>query len=486
MANDQVKIDFKTTYDGKAAEQAAQGVKKVEDAAKKSTTGVAGLEEGLRKVSSKMELVNKVFSGLGLIGLIGGIIAAVSNLKKYFDEAAAAARKITLDKISKDNENAVKGIATAYEALLKSVEAVNTAILRQRELEAARTKNKRDMEDVQDAMDQQNELDKLDRKDPLYKEKSGEINAKYESIAVMRASGREDEDLQTKMQAESDKIKGFRSSEMGERSQAETVWSEYARQQKQIEELNKPVMNTRDIYTRSVGVGAGAKIGEEQFENKKATKQNRAKAEELQKELPKLEKMARDHVAKADEYGNQAIHAANMASTISTSRTVALAKAEKDTAGAASERAGAYTATDVAKEANDKAMEEKRKKDEDEKYQQKAIPVIQQTQEQLDSAKQRASDAKLSEEQAIIERDSRKQSFEESGSRNTTQFKKTMEPVEARVTQSRALHDKAEQDVKILTASLDMLMSTYGEGFKQLADKINRSAVQQKMDAPGN
>jgi len=484
--SDQVKIDFKTTYDGKAAEQAAQGVKKVEDAAKKSTTGVAGLEEGFRKVSSKMELVNKVFSGLGLIGFIGGIIAAVSNLKKYFDEAAAAARKITLDKISKDNENAVKGIATAYEALLKSVEAVNTAILRQRELEAARTKNKRDMEDVQDAMDQQNELDKLDRKDPLYKEKSGEINAKYKSIAVMRASGREDEDLQTKMQLEGDKIRDLRNKEMGERSQAETVWSEYARQQKQIEELNKPVMNTRDIYTRSVGVGAGAKIGEEQFENKKATKQNRAKAEELQKELLKLEKMARDHVAKADEFGTQAIHAANMASTISTSRTVALAKAENETSKAASGRKDAYYATDVAKEANDKAMEEKRKKDEDEKYQQKAIPVIQQTQEQLDSAKQRASDAMLSEQQAIMERDSRKRSFEESGSRNTTQFKKTMEPIEAKVEQAKALREAADKSVKVFTDALEFYMSTYGEGFKQSAAKLNRMAAQQKMDAPGN
>lgn len=480
MADDQVSVNFKTTYDGKGADQAAQSVKKVEDAAKKSATGLGALEESLKKVSSKMELVNKVFSGLGLIGLIGGVVTAVSNLKKKLDDAAEAARKITLEKISKDNENAVKGLATEYDALLKTIEAVNAAILRQRELEAARMKNKRDMEDVQAEMGQQDELDKLDRKDPLYKEKAGEIRARYKSLSVERQSGRESEDIQSRMQIEGDKIKGFRSTEVANRSAAENVWSEYSRQQQQISGLESPVMKRRRV---SYGAAMGGGSYEEQYEDKSATKQNQAAAEELRKKLPELEKKARQYVAIADEAGNQAVHAANMASTISTARTVSIAKAGVMTQGAAAGRADAYTATDVAQEALDKQLEEKRIKDEEDKYNQKAIPAIQQSQAQLEAAKQRAEDARLTEQQAAMEVRARKDSFAESGSRNTNQFRKEIEPAEGRVVQSRSAREKAEQDVKALTASLEILLSTYGEGFKQLSAKINRASVQQKLDA---
>lgn len=480
MADDQVSVNFKTTYDGKGAEQAAQSVKKVEDASKKSASGLATLEDGLKKVNSRFELMNRVMSGFGLIGVISGIVAAVSSLKKKFDDAAESARKITLEKISKDNENAVKGLVTEYDALLKTIEAVNVAILRQRELEAARIKNKRDMEDVQAEMSQQDELDKLDRKDPLYKEKAGEIRARYKSMSVERQSGRESEDLQIRMQLEGDKIKGFRSTEVANRSAAESAWSEYSRQQQQISTLDTPVMRRRRV---SYGAAMGGGSYEEQYEDKAATKQNQEAAEELRKKLPELEKKARQYVAIADEAGNQAVHAASMASTISTARTVSIAKAGVMTKSAASERADAYGTTDAAQEALDKQLEEKRQKDEEEMYQQKAIPAIQQTEEQLDAAKKKADAAKIAEEQAVLERDSKTRRFEESGSRNTTQFRRSMEPVEARVDQAKALRQAADKEVKTFTDALDFFMSTYGEGFKQSAAKLNRMAAQQKLDA---
>lgn len=480
MADDQVSVNFKTSYDGKGADQAAQSVKKVEDAAKKSATGLGALEEGLKKVSSKMELVNKVFSGLGLIGLIGGVVTAVSNLKKKLDDAAEAARKITLEKISKDNENAVKGLATEYDALLKTIEAVNVAILRQRELEAARLKNKRDMEDVQDAMDQQKELDKLDRKDPLYKEKVGEVQAKYGSIAVMRQSGRESEDLQTRMQLEGDKIKELRQKEVAARSAAEAKFTLITEQQNQVATLEAPSMKKR---MRSYGSGMGGGSYLEEYEDVRETKQNRAKAADIKKDLPGLIKEARLLVSQADEAGNQAVHAANMASTISTAKTVALGRAGNETSKAASGRDAAFFATDAAQEALNKQLEEKRIKDEEDKYNQKAIPAIQQSLDQLEAAKKRAEDARLTEQQAAMEVRARKDRFAESGSRNTIQFNRSIAPAEAKVDQSRTVREKSEQDVKMLSASLEILLSTYGEGFKQLSDKINRASVQQKLDA---
>lgn len=485
MADDQVSVNFKTTYDGKGADQAAQGVKKVDDAAQKSASGMKALEEGIKKVGSKMELLNKVFSGLGLIGLIGGVITAVSNLKKKLDDAAEAARKITLEKISKDNENAVKGLATEYDALLKTIEAVNVAILRQRELEAARLKNKRDMEDVQAEMSQQDELDKLDRKDPLYKEKAGEIRARYKSMSVERQSGRESEDLQTRMQLEGDKIKGFRSTEVANRSTAEGAWSEYSRQQKQIEGLESPVMKTRDIM-RAVGTGRVIKVGEAQYEDEAATKQNREKAKELREKLPELEKKARQYVAIADEAGNQAVHAANMASTISTARTVSIAKAGVMTKSAASERADAYGTTDAAKEALDKQLEEKRIKDEEEMYQKKAIPFVQKSKEELDAATKGEASARLAEEQAIIQRDARKRSFEESGSRNTTQFNKSIAPYEAAVKKAEVDHDRSERYLEVARQGFKEISDIYGQGFVQMVKEMKQSALRSKMDATGN
>ena len=485
MPNDQVKIEFDTLYNGKGADQAVQSIKKVEDSAKKSAGGMVALEDGLKKVNSRMELLNRVMSGFGLIGVITGIVGAVAALKKKFDDAAEAARKITLEKISKDNENAVKGITAEYEALLKSIEAVNVAILRQRELEAARTKNKRDMEDVKDSMSQQDELDKLDRKDPLYKEKASEIRARYKSIATERQSGRESEDLQTKMQLEGDKIKGFRSSEVANRSAAESTWSEYSRQQQQIAGLENPVVKTRDVM-RAVGTGRVIKVGEEQYEDTAATKQNKAEAEELRKKLPELEKKARQYVALADEAGNQAAHAANMASTISAARTVSLAKAGVLTQGAASERADAYGSTDAAQEALSKQQDEKRKKDEEEMYQKKAVPVIEQSQAELDAARKRAADARLSEQQAVLARDNADTTFHSSGSRNVLKHESSMAPLQSGASQATAAREKAEREVANLERALKDLMDSYGSAFNRMAQDVKRNTINQKLDATGN
>lgn len=486
--SDQVKIDFTTGYDGKGAEQAAQGIRKVNGEADKATVGFKEFKKSVSAVNEGMEAVGKVTRGLGIVAVIGGVIASIQNVKKYFDEAAAAARKIKLDKISKDNETAVKGIADEYEALLKTIEAVNIAILRQRELEAARTKNKRDMEDVRDAMDQQSELDKLDRKDPLYKEKSGEINAKYKSIAVMRQSGREDEDLQTKMQLEGDKIKDLRSKEMAARSGAEDKWTEYERQRKEIEELEKPVMIKQKAGYSAGGTGLGNYNYGNIVEDKNATKQNREKAQGMKddKDFKDLAQNARELARQADEYGKQASHAADMASTISTAKTVARAKAEKDTAVVSSGRADAYTATDVSKEANDKAMEEKRKKDEEDQYQKKAIPLVQQKKADFEEAQRKEAEARIEERQAATEVDSRKQAFRESGSRNTTQFKKTIDPYEALARQKKEAHDLAERYLAIAKQGFDEIASVYGEGLAQVLKEAKQNAMRSKIDATGN
>jgi ATP-dependent protease HslVU (ClpYQ) peptidase subunit len=341
------------------------------------------------------------------------------------------------------------------------------------------------MEDVQDAMAQQDELDKLDRKDPLYKEKAGEIRSRYKSIATERQSGRESEDLQARMQLEGDKIKGFRSSEVANRSAAENAWSEYSRQQKQISGLESPVMKTRDVM-RAVGTGRVIKVGEEQYEDAAATKQNQATAEELRKKLPELEKKAREYVALADEAGNQAVHAANMASTISTARSVSLAKAGVMTQGAASERADAYASTDAAQEALNKQLEEKRKKDEEEIYLKKAAPVIEQSQAELEAAKKRAADARLSEQQAVLVRDNADTTFHASGSRNVLKHESSMAPLQAGASQATAAREKAERDVANLERALKDLMDAYGSGFNKMAQEVKRNTINQRLDATGN
>jgi len=491
MSDDQVKVEFKTTYDGKGAEQANQGIRSAQTSAGKAATGFAGLKNSVTAVSQAMEVVGKVSRGLGIVAVITGIIATVQGLKKWFDEAAAAARKIKLEKIGKENETAVKGIAREYEAMLKTIDAVNMAILRQRELEAARLKNKRDMEDVEADMQQQDEIDKLDRKDPLYREKSGEIRARYKSMATERQSGREYEDLQVKQQAEDDNIKKFRTTEMEERSVAEKKWGEYSRQQKQIEDLQKPVVKTRDVY-RSAGASGAMKVGTEQYEDEAATKQNRDKAKKLSEDLEALEKEARKHVALADEAGKQAAQAAQIAATLSQAKSVSLGKANLSTRVAASERADAYESTDLARMAYEKEQEEKRKRDseeaakkQDEEYNQKAIPHIMQAETAAEAARQKVSDARIAEKAAEEARAIKVADFEESGSRNTTVFKKSLAPLDAGVTQARAGREAAEREAKAAVAALDQLLSTYGNGFKEMTSKINRAIVQQKLDASG-
>ena len=517
--SDQVKIDFTTGYDGKGAEQAALGIDKVKEAsaktqrqlmqdillgknateqaaegirkvkgeADKATGGFKEFKKSVSAVNEGMEAIGKVTRGLGIVAVIGGVIASIQNIKKYFDDAAAAARKIKLDAVSKENEIAVNGLTKEYEALLRAVEAANIAILRQRELEDARTKNKRDMQDVQDAMDQQNELDKLDRKDPLYKEKTGEINAKYKSIAVMRQSGREDEDLQTKMQLEGDKIKDLRSKEMAARSGAEGKWSEYARQQKQISELESPVIKTRGVY-KSAGAFGAVKVGEEQYEDDAATKQNREKAKEMagSENFKDLAIKARELVRQADEYGKQAAHSANMADAFSKARTVSLAKAGNDAAAATSGREASYFATDTAQEALNKQREEQRKKDEEDQYQKKAIPLVQQKKADFEAAQRKEAEARIEEQQAATEVDSRKQAFRDGGSRNTTQFKKTIDPYEALARQKKDAHDLAERYLAIAKQGFDEIASVYGEGLAQVLKEAKQNAMRSKIDATGN
>lgn len=350
-----ILLKIRSTYDGKALDEATKKTKELSEKAAQSTTASAEksagaftkISDAVRNVSSRMEIVNKLMSGLGITGIIGSVIAAAMRLKQKFDEIAEAARKVKLDKISADNEKAVKGLTTEYAALLKTIDAVNQATLRQRELEAARLKNKRDMEDVQADMNQQDELDKLDRNDPLYSEKAGEVRARFKSMSVERQSGREAEDVQIKATLAGDKIRDLRKQEEAARQQAEKTMAVLISQQNQIAQLETPVINRRDVY-RSAGSGLSVKVGEEQYQDEAATKQNQEAAKKLREKLPDLAKSATEDIAKADDIGNQIVQAAQIASTIFDALRVAQQKAGLATRTTAAERSEAYRSTDKA------------------------------------------------------------------------------------------------------------------------------------------
>lgn len=359
-----ILLKIRSTLDSKAIDEATKktqdlGVKAAEvttASAEKSAGAFTKIGEAVKSVSSRMEIVNKLMSGLGITGIIGSVIAAAARLKQRFEEIAEAARKVKLDKISADNEKAVKGLTDEYAALLKMIDAVNQATLRQRELEAARIKNKRDMEDVRADMDQQDELDKLDRDDPLYSEKAGEVRARFKSMAVERQSGREAEDIQIKATQAGDKIRDLRKQEEAARLQAEKRMDELLRQQKTIEDLEKPVM-VRTKGGLNVG-GSGLSNYSEPMDvqDLKATKQNQEAAKKLRKKLPDLAKSATEDIAKADDIQNQIVQAAQIASAIFDALRVAQQKATLATRQTSTERAEAYRSTDTAaKDFSDKS-----------------------------------------------------------------------------------------------------------------------------------
>ncbi len=368
MTAAEVWIKIRTSLDSKAIDEAKKKTEELgrssEKVAETTQTKTVGsfekLRESIKKVHSVTEVFHKLMTGVGIGSMLMAVIGIAVRLKAKFDEIAAAAREIKLEKITKENEDAVKRIAAEYDALLKSVEAVNTAITRQRELEALRTKNKRDLEDVQGDIAQQDELDKLDRKDPLYKEKSAEVRARHKSLATDRQSGREQEDLQIQMQGEGDKIRDLRQKEAAARMLSGDLMSEYNRQRKQIEDLNQPVTIKQKGGYHSGGAGIGNYSPDTEVRDDAATKQNQEKAKELATKLPDLEKKARDAIALADDLGNLIVLRANIASTISTARTVSDKKAGMSTRLSASERADVYDATDAAQKKLSDDAERKR------------------------------------------------------------------------------------------------------------------------------
>jgi len=155
------------------------------------------------------------------------------------------------------------------------------------------------------------------------------------------------------------------------------------------------------------------------------------------------------------------------------------------TKSAASERADAYGTTDAAQEALNKQLEEKRQKDEEERYLKKAAPVIEQSQAELELAKKRAADARLSEQQAVLVRDSADTTFHASGSRNVLKHESSMAPLQSGASQATAAREKAEREVANLERALKDLMDAYGSGFNKMAQEVKRNTINQKLDATG-
>jgi hypothetical protein len=350
-----ILLKIRSTFESKGIDEATkkaknlgvEAAKSAEASSQKSVGAFAKIGDAVRSVSSKMEIVNKLMSGLGIIGVLTTIISVANRIKQKFDEVAEAARKVKLDKISAENEIAVKSLTTQWGDLLKTIDMTNQSILRNREIEAARTKNKRDLEDVTADMEQQDSLDKLDRSDPLYSQKSAEIRARFKSQAVDRQSAREVEDIDLTARQEGGNIKDLRSKETEARAYAEKAWDEYSRQQKQISGLQSPVIKSRDIY-RSAGAFGAVKVGSEQYEDEAATKQNREAAEKMKDNLPALEKVAREAVSKAEDITNQIVFSAQKASTMFDAARVSQQKGRLSARLASGERAEAYRSTDMA------------------------------------------------------------------------------------------------------------------------------------------
>jgi hypothetical protein len=350
-----ILLKIRSTFEPKAIDEAikktkdlgTEAAKSAETTSTKSVSAFTKIGDAVRSVSSKMEIVNKLMSGLGIVGVLSSIIAVATRIKQKFDEIAEAARKVKLDKISSENETAVKSLTSQWGDLLKTIDQTNQSILRNREIEAARTKNKRDMEDISADMDQQDALDKLDRSDPLYNQKAAEIRARFKSQATDRQSARETEDINLTASQEGEKIKDLRNKEIEARSFAEKSWSEYSKQQSQISELQSPVIKTRDVY-RSAGAFAAVKVGTERYEDEAATKQNREAAEKMKDNLPALEKIAREAVSKAEDITNQIVFSAQKASTIFEASKVSTQKGRLSARLATGERSEAYRATGLA------------------------------------------------------------------------------------------------------------------------------------------
>jgi len=167
-------------------------------------------------------------------------------------------------------------------------------------------------------------------------------------MSVERQSGREAEDIQIKATLAGDKIRDLRKQEEAARLQAEKRMAELLRQQKTIEDLEKPVMVRTKGGMNVGGSGLSNYSAPMDVQDLNATKQNQEAAKKLREKLPDLAKSATEDIAKADDIGNQIVQAAQIASTIFDALRVAQQKATFATRATAGERSEAYRSTDTA------------------------------------------------------------------------------------------------------------------------------------------